>query len=233
MLLVLFRHELPDRYDADAFPDPLDAVPHLPYFRVTLIVLGLTLIGYFAGPALFHVPLWAVAALGASLLAIAGRCLKRLRIRTIATRGIAWSVFPFVVGMFVVIRGLENIGLAGALGGMLATLGGATVLGKIFASSFGAAVGANLINNIPMQLLAVSALAGHGHAALYASILGCNLGPNVTVVGSLATMLWRSVLAQRGMDITPKELARAGLAVTVPALFVASLTLWAVLSLLS
>jgi arsenical pump membrane protein len=232
VLLLLFRRDLPDRYDADAFPDPLDAVPHLPYFRVTLIVLGLTLAGYFVGPSLLRAPLWTVAALGASVLAVAGRGLKRLKLRTIATRGIAWSVFPFVVGMFVVIRGLENIGLAALLGGLLARLGGDTMLGQILATAFGAAVGANLVNNIPMQLLAVSALAGHGHAALYASVLGCNLGPNVTVVGSLATMLWRAVLGQRGLDITPKELARAGLLVTVPALLVAGLTLWVMLSLL-
>jgi arsenical pump membrane protein len=231
MLVFLFGRELPEGYDPDAFPDPLDAVPHLPYFRVTLIVLGLTLAGYFIGPSLLKVPLWSVAALGAAILAIAGRGLKRLRLRMIATRGIAWSVFPFVVGMFVVIRGLENIGLAVSLGGLMAALGGGTMLGRILAVALGSAVGANLINNIPMQLLALSALAGHGHAVLYASLLGCNLGPNVTVVGSLATMLWRSVLGQRGLEITPKELARAGLFVTVPALLAASLALWGMLSL--
>jgi arsenical pump membrane protein len=65
ILLWRFRAELPPAFDEAAFPEPLDAVPHLPYFRVTLGVLGLTLAGYFIGPGLFHVPLWVVAALGA------------------------------------------------------------------------------------------------------------------------------------------------------------------------
>jgi arsenical pump membrane protein len=231
MIFFVFRKELPLEYRADTFPDPLDAVPDLPYFRVTLVILCLTLIGYFVGPSLLHSPLWMVAAVAATTLALIGRTLGRVRLRTLATRGIAWSVFPFVIGMFIVIRGVENIGLALWLGDLLKALGGRSMVGQIFATGFGTALGANLINNIPMQLLALSALAVQGKAALYASVLGCNLGPNITVVGSLATMLWRATLSQRGMDITPKELARAGILVTAPALLTACLVLWIILYL--
>ena len=225
VLLYWFRRDLPAAYDADAFPDPLDAIPNLAYFRVTLLLLTITLIGYFIGPALLHAPLWTVAATSALVLAIAGRFLGQARFRTLATRGVAWSVFPFVIGMFIVIRGVENIGLAKALGAGLQSAGGATLLGQIMVSAFGSALGANLLNNIPMQLLALSAFGDAGNPALYGSLLGCNLGPNITVVGSLATMLWRTVLQKRGLDISPKELAGVGLAVTLPALLVGALTL--------
>jgi arsenical pump membrane protein len=231
ILLWRYRKELPDGYDAAAFPDPLDAVPHLPYFRVTLIVLGLTLLGYFVGPAV-GLPLWAVAAIASVVLAAAGRRLGRIRVRTLATRGIAWSVFPFVIGMFLVIRGVENIGLATWLGSVLHALGGESLPGRIFAAAFGTAVGSNLVNNIPMVLLALSALGDQGPPSLYAAVLGTNLGPNITIVGSLATMLWRSVLGQRGLNITPGELAKAGLLITIPSLLVACLTLWLMLLLL-
>lgn len=230
MILYLFRKELPEQYDADAFPDALDAVPNLPYFRVTLLVLIVTLLGYFIGPP-FGVPLWAVAAIGSGVLLLAGRLLKRVRMRTLATRGIAWPVFPFVIGMFIVIRGLENLGLAAWLGGLMRTIGGTSLPGQIFTTSIGTAIGANIINNIPMLLLSLSAFRGQGNAALYGAILGCNLGPNITVVGSLATMLWRSVLSQRGLEISPAELAKAGLIVTIPALLVACLALWLMLAL--
>jgi arsenical pump membrane protein len=229
VLLWRHRRELPASFDAAAFPDPLDAVPHLPYFRVTLVVLALTLAGYFAVPGLLGWPLWTVAAAGAGALLVAGKWLGRVQARSIALRGVAWPVFPFVVGMFVVIRGLEGIGLDGWLGSVLAALGGDTLLGRLLAAAFGSALGANLINNIPMCLLALSAL--KAGPALYAAVLGVNLGPNVTVVGSLATMLWRATLAQRGVDVRPGELAKAGLLVTVPALLAAVLALWAVLSL--
>lgn len=233
ILRRVYRRELPARFDASVFPDPLDAVPHLPYFRVTLVVLALTLVGYFAVPGLLGWPLWTVAALGASLLLLAGKRLGRVRARTVALRGVAWSVFPFVLGMFVVIRGVENIGLANWLGGVLQSVGGESLPGRILAAAFGSAVGANLINNIPMCLLALTALGDQGGTApLYAAVLGVNLGPNVTVVGSLATMLWRATLAQRGVEVTPGELAKAGLMVTVPALLAACLLLWATLALL-
>jgi Na+/H+ antiporter NhaD and related arsenite permeases len=207
-------------------------VPNLPYFRVTLIVLGLTLVGYFAVPALLGWPLWTVAAASAVALLAAGKWLRRVRARTIALRGVAWSVFPFVIGMFVVIRGVEGVGLAAWLGGVLREVGGETLPGRLFAAAFGAALGANVVNNIPMCLLSLTALAAQGKASLYAAVLGVNLGPNVTVVGSLATMLWRATLAQRGVEVTPAELAKAGLLVTAPALVVATLLLWLMLTLL-
>ena len=232
VLRLAYRREIPERFDASAFPDPLDAVPNLPYFRVTLIVLGLTLVGYFAVPALLGWPLWTVAAASAVALLAAGKWLRRVRARTIALRGVAWSVFPFVIGMFVVIRGVEGVGLAAWLGGVLREVGGETLPGRLFAAAFGAALGANVVNNIPMCLLSLTALAAQGKASLYAAVLGVNLGPNVTVVGSLATMLWRATLAQRGVEVTPAELAKAGLLVTVPALVVATLLLWLMLTLL-
>lgn len=232
VLRLAYRREIPERFDASAFPDPLDAVPNLPYFRVTLIVLGLTLVGYFAVPALLGWPLWTVAAASAVALLAAGKWLRRVRARTIALRGVAWSVFPFVIGMFVVIRGVEGVGLAAWLGGVLREVGGETLPGRLFAAAFGAALGANVVNNIPMCLLSLTALAAQGKASLYAAVLGVNLGPNVTVVGSLATMLWRATLAQRGVEVTPAELAKAGLLVTAPALVVATLLLWLMLTLL-
>lgn len=231
ILLWRFRAEIPARFDASAFPDPLDAVPDLPYFRITLVVLTLTLAGYFIGPALLNVPLWTVAATGAGLLLVAGKALKRVRFRTIALRGVAWSVFPFVIGMFVVIRGVENAGLSDWLGHTLRAASGGSLGQGLFATAFGTALGSNLVNNIPMCLLSLTALGGGvTRPLLFAAVLGCNLGPNVTVVGSLATMLWRSTLQRKGLDVTPKELAVNGLLVTVPALAAATLALWAMLA---
>ncbi|MES2464555.1 MAG: ArsB/NhaD family transporter, partial [Armatimonadota bacterium] len=217
ILLWRFRAELPPAFDETAFPDPLDAVPHLPYFRVTLGVLGLTLAGYFIGPGLFHVPLWVVAATGTVVLLLAGKLLGRVSVRTIALRGVAWSVFPFVIGMFVALRAVEDVGLSRWLGQGLAAASGQSLGQGLFVTAFGTAIGANLINNIPMLVLSLNALGdGANRSLLYAAVLGCNLGPNITIVGSLATMLWRSVLQKRGLEISPKELAVNGLLVTVP-----------------
>jgi arsenical pump membrane protein len=232
ILLWRFRNDLPSSFDRSAFPDPLDAVPHVPYFRVTLGVLGLTLAGYFIGPGLFHIPLWVVAAAGAAALLTAGKLLRRFSLRTIALRGVAWSVFPFVIGMFIVLRAVEDAGLSAWLGKGLAMASGHGLGHGLFVTAFGTAIGANLINNIPMLVLSLNALgSGTNRSLLYAAVLGCNIGPNVTIVGSLATILWRSVLLKRGLDISPKELAVNGVLVTIPALTVATLALWLMLTI--
>lgn len=234
ILLWRFQGELPASFDASAFPDPLDVVPHFPYFRVTLVVLCLTFAGYFIGPGLLHIPLWIVAAMGAGTLLLAGKLLGRVRFRTIALRGIAWSVFPFIIGMFVVLRAVEAVGLSSWFGHGLAIASGHSLGQRLFVTAFGTAIGANLVNNIPMLILSLNALgSGTNRSLLYAAVLGCNLGPNITIVGSLATMLWRSVLQKRGLDITARELAVNGLLVTVPALTVATLALWLMLSITS
>jgi arsenical pump membrane protein len=232
VLLWRFRDELPATFDESAFPDPLDAVPHLPYFRITLLVLVLTFAGYFVGPGIFHIPLWIVAASGAAILLIAGKVLGRVSFRTIALRGVAWSVFPFVIGMFVVLRAVEDVGLSTWLGHGLTIASGNSLGQGLFVTTFGTAIGSNLVNNIPMLVLSLNALgSGANRSLLYAAVLGCNLGPNITIVGSLATMLWRSVLQKRGLEISPKELAINGLLVTIPSLIAATLALWLMLSI--
>jgi arsenical pump membrane protein len=134
--------------------------------------------------------------------------------------------------MFIVLRAVEDAGLSAWLGKGLAMASGHGLGHGLFVTAFGTAIGANLINNIPMLVLSLNALgSGTNRSLLYAAVLGCNIGPNVTIVGSLATILWRSVLLKRGLDISPKELAVNGVLVTIPALTVATLALWLMLTI--
>jgi arsenical pump membrane protein len=90
-----------------------------------------------------------------------------------------------------------------------------------------AAVQANVLNNLPATLVLLPALGTHPSAGIVlAVLLGVNIGPNATYVGSLATLLWRRVLAGRGLTPTLREFLRLGV-LTVPlALLAAVLALW-------
>ena len=220
----LFRHELPRKFSTDDLPEPGSVLPDGPYFRGALAVLGCILVGYFVG-SLRGVPPYVIALAGCIVLAVWG--VARRRVRWDVFRDVSWPLFPFVVGLFVVIRGVENLGLARIAAKGLGAVGHAP-LAVILASASGAGAGSNVLNNVPMALLAISTLksAHAGPAAQYGALLGCNLGPNLTLAGSLATMLVISGARKKGEDVQASDFFRAGLWATPAMLLAASLALW-------
>ncbi len=158
-----------------------------------------------------------VALAGAAVLLLVTARQGRLRWGSLAG-GISWGIFPFIVGMFLLVRGIEHQGATLQLGEFLARLAGTGVLRPALVATFFSAVSSNLINNVPAVAVMSSTIPTvHGasqSALVYGALVGCDLGPNLTVVGSLATMLWLLLLRQRGMEISALEYARLGLAVT-------------------
>ncbi len=225
LLQFIFRKDLPSEFDASQLPEPQSAVKDLIYFRASLIVFLFVLVGYFAG-AVLHIQPYVIALIGCALLGAVGLVRKQLDI-TILSKDMPWSLFPFVAGLFVVIRGVENLGLSEFAATQLSLLG-SDPFRQIIATAFGAGLGSNVINNIPMALLAVSVLT-HSHAstaAQYGALLGCNLGPNLTVAGSLATMLVISTARKKGEDLSALEFFKIGLITTPILLLVSSVGLW-------
>jgi arsenical pump membrane protein len=174
-----------------------------------------------------------IVALGGGLLLIGGAVsFRQLDWRALG-REIAWSIFPFIGGMFILVRGVENVHLTQAFGAFLLSLGGQGSLGAILITTFGAAIGANLVNNVPMALIMISAIQQQPalatpiqHGAIYATILGADLGPNLTTVGSLATMLWLLILRRKGLEISTREYLKLGVTVVPVMLIGGTLLIW-------
>ncbi|MER6853979.1 arsenic transporter [Streptomyces flaveolus] len=200
-------------------PDP--AVP-----RFTVVVLALTLAGFaVASPAGLE-PAWAALA---GVLVLGVRALSRRHVTPRELVGAAAPLFClFVLALGIVVQGVVAGGLATGLGhllpeghSLLALLGVATV----------AAVLANLINNLPAVLALLPLTAPAGPGPVLAVLIGVNLGPNLTYVGSLATLLWRRVLHRHGVEADLGRFTRLGL-LTVPAtLAVSTVALWGMLRL--
>lgn len=149
-----------------------------------------------------------------------------------AAGGVSWDVLVLVVGFFLVVRAAEGAGLgAFAHAAYEAAAPGDGPL-QILAVASAAALGSNALGNLPTLLVALDAAgplvsAGHlSQAAVYATVVGTGVGPNLTVVGSLATLIWLSVVRDKGVEVTAWDYLRVGLVATPPILVAACAGLW-------
>lgn len=224
MLRWRFRAELPRRFAVDGLPQASSVIAHRGYFRASISALVLVGVGYFTAPALDIQP-YVPAFAAALLLAAYGVRTGHLRIGA-ALRHIGWSVLPFVIGLFVVVRGVENLGVGQwavhATEGMSSHGGGRLAL--VVATC---AAASNVINNLPAALLARTILQ-QVHAPpvqVYGALLGTNIGPNVVPFGSLATILVLQRAGARGLRVGAGEFFRTGLVVTTVTLVAATAAL--------
>jgi arsenical pump membrane protein len=220
IFFVLFRSRIAARFAArpalsDRPPGFVAASIGLAAVLIALLVFGLRAL-----------PLAIPALVGA--LALGGYALaRRTATSRVLAESVAWPLFPFVIAMFVIIRGVERAWLP-HLGGLPTGSDLPTLLGI----AFGTALGANLINNIPMVAAMIRLLQAATPIpvpAAFATLIGTNIGPSIITFGSLATMLWLSLVRTRGLDVSARSYLRVGLLTTPPMLLAATFTLWAVL----
>jgi arsenical pump membrane protein len=143
-------------------------------------------------------------------------------------RGVSWSVLPLVAGLFVIVEALDLAGGLQLAGNLLDKLTEWPPLTANLATAFGFAVASNLINNLPIGLIGASALhasAASGHLA-NAMLMGIDLGPNLSVTGSLATILWLIVLRRENLQVSAWSFLKVGVIVRPLALLLACLFLW-------
>jgi arsenical pump membrane protein len=232
----LFRRQVAGTFDLKRLGTPAEAVRHWPYFRYVAAVLSLVAIAYILS-SLFQAPLSLVALAGAVLLLAGALRWKQVAWKDLG-KDISWPIFGFIAGMFLVVQGVENVGLTTQFGHLLAGVAGTKALPATLLGTAGAALGSNLINNLPMALVLVSVIGAlHGVSPgarlglIAATIFGCDLGPNLTTVGSLATVLWLLLLRRRGMEVSSLEYFRLGIIVTPIMLLIGALAIWVMLRL--
>lgn len=186
-----------------------------------MVVLGLTLAG-FAAASLVGVDPAAVAAAGVVALAVPALWRRRISPRSLLSAA-AVPFLAFVFGLGVVVRSVEDSGLGRLVPRVVPH---ATTLPALLVVALVAAALANLINNLPAVLVLLPSVAAVGPPVVLATLIGVNVGPNLTYVGSLATLLWKRLLREREVEATQAEFLRLG-AFSVPAgLAVATLALW-------
>jgi arsenical pump membrane protein len=234
IFFFLYRRELSGHFEIQRLPSGEEAIKHRGYFNYTCAVLVLVAIAYVIASAM-KFPLSSIAIGGAVLLLIGARSWNQISLLETGKR-ISWSIFGFIAGMFIVVRAIEDTGLTTTFGHWLLQISGGTPLGAVLVGTIGSAVGTNLINNVPMAVVMTSALGAIQHAPepvrhgfVASTMFGCDLGPNLTTVGSLATVLWLLILRQRGVDVSGLDYFKVGVVVTPIMLLAGAAMIWLLL----
>jgi arsenical pump membrane protein len=158
------------------------------------------------------------------VLALLMVTLRDRRAAFIVVRGVSWSIVPLVAGLFMIVEALNRGGMLHLAERGLRWAAGLSVLGGKLAAGFAVGLLSNSMNNLPVGLASGSALrhAQMSGAIQHAVLVGVDLGPNLSVTGSLATILWLIALRREGVEITGWEFLKAGM-IAMPIALLASL----------
>ncbi|WP_285961485.1 arsenic transporter [Pseudomonas tohonis] len=224
VLYLFYRRDIPGRFATEALRAPVEAIRDRPTFIVGWWVLLLLLVGLFALEPL-GIPISVVAAICAAILfavAARGHVISTRRV----LREAPWQVVVFSLGMYLVVYGLKNAGLTDALTQVLNRLAEQGPWAAALGTGLLSAALSSVMNNMPSVLigaLSIQASEASGivrEAMIYANVIGCDLGPKITPIGSLATLLWLHVLERKGIRITWGYYFKVGILLTLPVLLI-------------
>lgn len=229
ILHFYFRKDIPKLYDIAKLKIPSEAIRDVRTFKMGWIILVFLLFGFFALEPL-GVPVSAVAAIAAFILWMVAR-----RGHVIDTgkviKNAPWQIVIFSLGMYLVVYGLRNAGLTDILSDVLNKFAAHGLWSATLGTGFLTALLSSVMNNMPTVLIGALSIEGSTatgiikEAMVYANIIGCDLGPKITPIGSLATLLWLHVLAQKNIKITWGYYFRVGVVMTLPVLSVTLIAL--------
>ena len=224
VLFMYFRRDVPQRYPIEALQEPKAAIRDHATFVVGGWTLLILLVGLFTLEPL-GIPVSAVAAFCAAILfAVAAKGHKIATRRVL--RDAPWQIVVFSLGMYLVVYGLKNAGLTDLLAVVLDRLAEQGLWSATLGTGLLSALLSSVMNNMPSVLigaLSIQASDAQGlvrEAMIYANIIGCDLGPKITPIGSLATLLWMHVLERKGLRITWGYYFKVGILLTLPVLLI-------------
>ncbi len=222
VLYAFFQKNIPAKYDVAQLAAPASAIRDPATFTAGWWVLGLLLLGFFWLEGL-GVPISVVAAAGTAILLMVAARGSVISTKEVIT-GAPWQIVFFSLGMYLVVYGLRNAGLTDILTQALDGLATHGVWAAALGTGVLTAIMSSIMNNMPTVLvgaLAIDATTAQGvvrEAMVYANVVGCDLGPKVTPIGSLATLLWLHVLDKKQIHISWGYYFRVGAMLTLPVL---------------
>lgn len=238
VLWLYFRREIPERYDLTELEAPASAIRDRYVFYAAFPLLGVLLAALFAStrwPLPFSVIMGAAALV---LAAVAGRIWAPWRPRPVAlgkvVKNAPWQIVLFSLGMYLVVYGLGNAWLTAGASSVLEWLAEQGNIAATVGTGVAAALLASVMNNMPATLIGALAIDQAELPALtrelmvYANVVGNDLGPKFTPIGSLATLLWLHVLTGKGYRIGWGQYMKVGVIITTPVLLATliALALW-------
>lgn len=230
VLYLYFRKTIPKDFDKNLVKRPIDAIKSIAFFKITWYMIAILIIGYILSEV-FQIPLSFITGAAAIFLLICGKYFQVTNVPQVV-KNAPWSVIFFSIGMYVIVYGLKNVGMTSVLSTIIIYLIDKGLFIATVGTGFLAACLSSIMNNLPTVMINSIAIGDISidkmteQMLVYANIIGTNLGPKITPIGSLATLLWLHVLNKDGIHISWGYYFKVGFVLTIPTLLITLISLY-------
>lgn len=221
-----FRKEINQKFNPDKSIKTSQVIENKTKIYIVLAILSSIIFLALLEP-IHGINLWILTTTGAILTIVIGRFNPIKRIKRIP-----WQVVLFITNLFIIITGFTKTGINNYLLEMITFIQDKSLFGITITASFIASIISAVINNIPGTIIMTETLANSSLTSLsqksviYSIIIGSNLGANITIIGSLAGLMWIHLIREKDYDITALEFSKIGVITMIPTILIVSLILF-------